>query len=204
MSQLDPDGRGDANDDAENAAFIASTLAAIRAESAAVQDARLDDALRAAPRPTAARRSLRRTSVQPALRYALTALAAGILGAAIAFAATRPGEPEKNDAFALDGGEGRGGTDDRNKAPVIRTDAQGRPTEIARRLGDRLEGERVLFRAGLVIRIEHYRNGQLDGPQLDFDGLGRLVAMRTYAAGVERGPFVELAPDGSVRQSGTR
>ena len=198
MSPLDPSHSNDDNDD--DMAFIAGTLAAIRAESAAAQETRLEDTLRAAPRPAAARKALRR----PALRYALTALAAGILGAAIAYAATRPGEPApRDDAFALDGGADHG--DDGARAPtVITTDASGRPTEITRKVGDRLEGERVLFRAGQVIRIEHYRDGQLDGPQLDFDGLGRLVAMRTFAAGVERGPFLELAPDGSVRASGIR
>lgn len=200
MSPLDRDSNTHGDHDDDNAAFIAGTLAAIRAESAAAQEAHIEDTLRAAPRPGAAPPRTRRQ----ALRYALTALAAGILAAALTYAATRPGEPApRDDAFALDGGAGHGG--DRIGAPtVITTDAQGRPTEIARKSGDRLDGERVLFRAGNIIRIEHYRDGQLDGPQLDFDGLGRLVALHTYAAGVLRGPFLELAPDGSVRSSGIR
>lgn len=182
----------------DDESFITQTLAAIRAESSAAQDARFEDALRALPRPPGAPRRARR----PLLGYALTAIAAGFIGAAIAFAASRTSDASpRDDAFALDGGTGAA----RTASPIsITSDSQGRPTEIARRVGGRLEGERVLFRAGQVIRIEHYRDGLLDGPQLDFDGLGRLVAMRTYTNGVERGPFVELAPDGIVKASGIR
>jgi len=187
--------------------FVAGTLAALRAESAAAQDERLVDTLRAAPRPPSAPpapglRAGPRSPRRPVLRYALTALAAGLLAAVGTYLLTRPAEAPRDDAFALDGARGPGAAT--TMLPWIRTDTQGRPAEIARRVDGRLDGERVLFRAGQVMRIEHYRAGQLHGPALDFDGLGRLVALRTYEAGVERGPYLELSPDGAVRASGSR
>lgn len=195
----DPDARPlDVGDElGDDGAFLASTLAALRADSAAEQDERLLDTLRAAPRPSAAPRRARR----PRLTTALVALAAALLAAVVTYAVTRPAAPPSTEeALALDGGSS-GGT---AGTAVLARDAEGRPTELVRRIGDRLDGERILFRAGRVIRIEHYRDGVLDGPTLDFDGLGRLVALRTYAAGVERGPYLEVGPDGQVRASGER
>lgn len=189
----------------DDEAFIARTLSAIRAESADAQDARLEAAMRAVPRPGVAPGRSRRKRYGGWLGHGLTAIAAGLIGAAVAFALSRSGEAAPGEApFALDG-QVRG---DGSRSPiVITTDAEGRPTEIARR-GDTPEtprtGQRVLFRSGMVIRIEHYRDGLLDGPVLEFDGLGRLVSQRTYSAGVERGPFLELGPDGSVQKSGQR
>lgn len=179
--------------------FIAQTLALLRAESARTQDERLDATLRAAPRPPAARRIRAR---RPLLGYTLTALAAAIIAAVITYGLTRLAAPvgaTSDDAFALDGDAPTSVS-----LPAITLDPQGRPSEIARRVAGRLEGERVLFRAGQIMRIEHYREGQLDGPTLDFDGLGRLVALTTWSAGRERGSYLELAPDGTVRASGQR
>lgn len=189
----------------DDEAFITRTLSAIRAESADAQDARLEAAMRSVPRPSAAPGRSRRKSFGGWLGHGLTAVAAGLIGATVAFALSRSGEAAPSEApFALDG-QVRG---DGARSPiVITTDAEGRPTEIARR-GENADtprtGQRVLFRSGMVIRIEHYRDGLLDGPVLEFDGLGRLVSQRTYSEGVERGPYIELGPDGKVHKSGLR
>ncbi len=87
----------------------------------------------------------------------------------------------------------------------IRYDDRGRLSRIAPATETPpADGEHLIFRAGHLIRIEHYRKGVLDGPAYDFDADGGLVAIRTWALGVERGPFIELDGKGRVLGSGVR
>lgn len=87
----------------------------------------------------------------------------------------------------------------------IRYDDRGRLSRIAPATETPpADGEHLIFRAGRLIRVEHYRKGVLDGPAYDFDADGGLVAIRTWALGVERGPFVELDGKGLVLGSGVR
>ncbi len=179
-------------------AFIATTLAAIRAESAAIQDARLDDTLRAAPRPAAAA-SRTRAARRPALGYALTALAAGLLAAAITFAATRPSERAPRQRLRArrdhpwpsrvpDHHHRRAGPPDRDRAPHRRPPRRracavpcwpghphrALPRRPARRPGGRLRRPRAPRRAA------HVRSRR-----------------RAW-------PVPRARPDGSVRASGSR
>lgn len=93
-----------------------------------------------------------------------------------------------------------------NAVPVdIRYDDRGRLSRIAPATQTPpADGEHLVFRSGRLIRVEHYRNGTLDGPAYDFDATGGLIAIRTWDRGVERGPFVELDGKGRVVSSGTR
>jgi len=62
--------------------------------------------------------------------------------------------------------------------------------------------ERLLFRSGRLVRVEQLRGGKAHGMAVDFDGSGRVVAVRTWVDGVERGPWFEVAPSGVVERSG--
>lgn len=87
----------------------------------------------------------------------------------------------------------------------IRYDDRGRLSRIAPATETPpADGEHLIFRAGRLIRVEHYRKGVLDGPAYDFDADGGLVAIRTWALGVERGPFIELDGKGQLVNSGVR
>jgi len=86
----------------------------------------------------------------------------------------------------------------------IRRDARGRLGEIERRVGEVLEGERIVFRGGAIARIERWKDGQLHGVVLDFDARGRVSRVRTFRDGVESGPWADYDERGLVRASGVR
>jgi len=77
--------------------------------------------------------------------------------------------------------------------PSIKRDARGRISEIA--VDGAADGERLIFRAGRLLRIEHWRGGHLDGIVVDLDGSGRVVRVETWLAGERVGPSVELDPE---------
>lgn len=70
------------------------------------------------------------------------------------------------------------------------------PTE-----SDTTDGQRLLFRAECLARIETYRAGKLHGPTLEFDLRGQLVSIRRFVDGLEAGPPVRLDSDGGFRDS---
>lgn len=86
----------------------------------------------------------------------------------------------------------------------IRRDERGRLGEIERRVGEVLDGERIVFRGGAIARIERWKDGRLHGVVLDFDARGRVSRMRTYKDGVEAGPWADYDERGLVRASGVR
>jgi|GEM_PF-2245506 len=91
----------------------------------------------------------------------------------------------------------------RREQPEIARDPQGRLASIGLTVAGKPDGERLLFRAGKLIRIEHWRDGQLDGTSIDFDGRGQLVRTRTFVAGQPRGPWASFKDDGTVQDSGS-
>ena len=161
----------------EELAFVARAKARLEAEAAAHDDRVLDETFRALRRPARW------------VPYAL-ALAAAVVASFATVIAMRSGEAPA----ALDGG-----ADARpDSTALVRYDALGRVAEI----GARDEGERLVFRAGRLIRSEHWRDGKLDGVVVDYDGSGRVVRIATWVAGVASGPWLELTPDGRVKASG--
>jgi len=81
----------------------------------------------------------------------------------------------------------------------VTRDGRGRIAQV-----DGPEGERLIFRGGRLVRVERHREGALDGVSVDFDARGFVATIRTWRAGVERGPWVELDESGRVRASGER
>ncbi len=128
-------------------------------------------------------------------RQVLVAAAlAATLAAVLTWFTARPGPPDVPFAF--------GGDPAAVPTPDIERDARGRIATIGHLRDGQPEGERLIFRAGKLIRIEHWRNGALDGVSIDFDAQGRLVRSRTFVEGAPRGPWVEFAEDGRVHDSG--
>ena len=82
-------------------------------------------------------------------------------------------------AFDGGGGEARAG------ASEVRLDAAGRLEETV------TDGERLVFRAGRLVRIEHVRGGVLDGVVVDLDGRGEVVRVETWRAGARVPPAGE-------------
>ena len=79
---------------------------------------------------------------------------------------------------------------------VVRTDGDAgatRPSVVPS------DGEHLLFRSGRLIRIEHWKDGALDGVSVDLDARGFIVAMRQWRAGREIAPALELDADGRPR-----
>ncbi|MCC6621697.1 MAG: hypothetical protein IT385_10610 [Deltaproteobacteria bacterium] len=76
--------------------------------------------------------------------------------------------------------------------PSVKRDARGRISEIA--VDGAVDGERLLFRAGRLLRVEHWREGRLDGVVIDLDGSGRVVRVETWSRGERVGPNLELDP----------
>ncbi len=81
----------------------------------------------------------------------------------------------------------------------ITRDGRGRIAQI-----DGPDGERLIFRGGRLVRVERHREGVLDGVSVDFDARGFVAAIRSWRAGVEAGPWVELDETCRVRASGER
>lgn len=155
--------------------FIATTLARLDAAHEERQLEHVRAALRAPRRP-------RWSTV------ALVALAAAAMAALVTWGLVRSDEPEAPFTFgepARTVGDG----------PDVTRDAAGRLVAVNAQ-GD---GERLVFRAGRLARIEHWKGGALDGVVVDLDARGFVVSIRRYQAGVEVAPAVELDPDGRVR-----
>lgn len=125
--------------------------------------------------------------------FVAVALAAS-LAAVITWVATQPGAPESPFAF--------GGNPTAGAVADIERDAHGRIAAIGQTRAGKPEGERLVFRAGQLVRIEHWRNGVLDGVTIDLDARGRIVQSRTWVEGRPRGPWVDFGEDGGVRASG--
>jgi hypothetical protein len=85
---------------------------------------------------------------------------------------------------------------------LVHYDALGRVAEIGALAGDTYVGERLVFRAGRLIRSEHWRDGKLDGVVVDYDGSGHVVRIAIWVAGVASGPWLEITPEGRVKASG--
>lgn len=158
--------------------FIDETLALLETAHATRRDTALSDAF-----PAPRRRRL------PIL---LIALAAAILAAVVTWAATRPSShepgPMSEQPFAFDGNA----TPHAPHAaePDVTRDAHGRLSVIGHEVDGRPDGERLLFRSGNLIRIEHWRAGKLHGVVIDLDADGRVIATELWNDGVS----VERAP----------
>ena len=129
----------------------------------------------------------------------LFGLGLAALAAALAVFVVRPSAPVDDPAPAAFVRPGAATPADADA--LLSYDAHGRVREIAPSDG---QGERVVFRAGRVIRIEHLRGGQLDGVAVDFDADGGVVAVRTWSQGREAGPWLELDGHGRVTAKGER
>jgi len=169
------------------------------ARLASAAEARHDAGLEAAA--DALRGSRIRAEVRSPLRAPVTwlfALGMAAAAALVTFAVLSPdaGSPpdEPPYTFVRPGGPGPAPNVD------IALDARGRLAAVSPPDGT---GERLVFRAGRVIRIEHLRGGQLDGVTVDFDADGGVVAIRTWVAGQQRGPWIELDGHGGVKAQGT-
>ena len=166
----------------EELAFVERAKARLEAEAAAHDERVLDETFRALRRPARW------------VPYAIGLAAAVVACFATVIVMHNLGETPA----ALDGG-----ADARPAvAAPVRYDELGRVAEIGARAGDAYDGERLVFRAGRLIRSEHWRDGKLDGVVVDYDGSGRVVRIATWVAGVASGPWLELTPDGRVKASG--
>jgi len=87
--------------------------------------------------------------------------------------------------------------------PTVSHDEQGRVSSIATLVDGRPDGERVLFRAGRVVRIEHWQDGRLHGLVTDFDGAGRATRIETWHRGALQGPSLDLDVELRPRAQGT-
>jgi len=117
-------------------------------------------------------------------------VAAVVIGATVASAAwlisrTSPGPTP----MAFDGGLAAASPAD---GPTVSRDEQGRVSAITTLVDGRPDGERVLFRAGRVVRIEHWQSGRLHGVATDFDGAGRATRIETWHQGALQGPSLDL------------
>lgn len=165
-------------------AFTAHTLDRIDAAARETRDATLREALIVArhPRP-------------PRWHLPAVALAAAAIAAVVTFALTRPAT---TDVAAFDGGL----STTRLAEHALSRDARGRLSEITTTLPDGSQ-EHLSFRSGRLVRVEQRRAGALDGPALDFDAFGRLVAIRWFAMGKDSGPWFTFTPSGALDASGS-
>lgn len=167
----------------EDDAFIARVDKAIAERHAAEREARLADAV-------ARERPVRTWSTK---NVVLALVLAAALAALVTWLTVRP--PNAETPFAL--GE---------HAPIpdaeIERDPQGRIAAIGQTLAGKPDGERLVFRAGHLIRIEHWRDGALDGPAIDLDGRGRVVQIRTWVSGKLHGPWIDFDDEGRPGKSG--
>jgi len=114
------------------------------------------------------------------------ALAGAAAAALVTWVLTRPPADGMPEAF------GGGLTAAPPPDPSVKRDARGRITEIA--VDGAADGERLVFRAGRLSRVEHWRQGRLDGVVVDLDGSGRVVRVETWSRGERVGPNLELDP----------
>lgn len=198
LDPVDPERFEDETSPAPPAGFEQRLLARLSSAAEARYDAALEaaaDALRedsTAKHEPARRRSPLREPVTWLFGLGLAAAAAI---ATFALISPSSGDGETPYTFVR--------PDERPTSPTaaVQLDPRGRPAAIDPPDGT---GERVLFRAGRVIRIEHLRDGQLDGVAVDFDADGGVIAIRTWSAGEERGPWLELDGHGAITKQGTR
>jgi hypothetical protein len=172
--------------DLDDRAFAERIVARIQQEGGAADEAMLKEALLVGRAPVRARRSSK-----PMWGMLLAAAAGALIAWGVTFALTRDEVP-----VAFDGGVGRV---EAGASEVVR-DERGRLLEVTTRGagGD----ERLVFRSGRLVRVEQRRDGKAHGVAVDFDGSGRVVAVKTWADGVERGPWFEVGPSGIVERSG--
>ncbi|MCC6624842.1 MAG: hypothetical protein IT385_26570 [Deltaproteobacteria bacterium] len=167
------------------------------AEIDRAHDARRDGHVRAALSEVAGR-GARRWSLRPRVAV-LAALAIAATAALVTWGVMRATAPEEPLAFGQSVAEPGGGW--------IARDARGRVSEIQSappRADGRPDGERLLFRAGRLARVERWRDGVQHGVAVDFDARGFVSAIRHWDDGREAGPWIELDADGRVRASGVR
>ncbi|MFO0749800.1 MAG: hypothetical protein U1F43_29630 [Myxococcota bacterium] len=148
------------DDDARDRAFTAQLLSQLGDDAESARDVALGDAFRALPR---------RRRWWPTL---VTALAASVLAALATWLIVRPSGHE------MAGFDGGGAVDARDHGgQALRFDARGRLA------ASELDGERLVFRSGRLVRIEHGPLGALDGTAVDFDGAGRVVRIESWTHG---------------------
>lgn len=171
-------------------AFATRTKAVLKALAEVDADTKLDTTLR--------RLAMSTDGTTPPLsrprRFGWPALAAAMLfgaivAATVAWLIVRPAPAPAPMAF-----DGALGPRTPKKGPTVSRDAQGRVSTIATLIDGQPDGERVLFRAGQVVRIEHWQNGRLHGVTIDFDGAGRPAHLETWHEGELRGPTLDLDP----------
>jgi len=149
-------------DSERDVAFVARMRSRL-AEAAQADRAELVDDTFAASRPVARART-------PAWRHVATALAAAAVAAVVTWLALGGAAPRPT---AFDGG---GGTI-AGAGPSVRLDAHGRLAE------SEIDGERLIFRSGHLVRIERRVDGALHGDVVDLDGAGRVVRIERWRNG---------------------
>lgn len=179
--------------DLDDAAFAERIAARIEEEGRLADEATLKEALQVARMGASGARG---RAVRTGWRMVLAAAAGALVATGVAVALSAGSGGERPSAF--DGGVGLAPGGER--ASEVRRDGEGRLVEVLTR-GTAGE-ERLLFRSGRLVRVEQLRGGKAHGMAVDFDGSGRVVAVRTWVDGVERGPWFEVAPSGVVERSG--
>lgn len=185
--------------DLDDSAFAERIVARIEAEGRLAEEATLKEALRVG---SAAREKARGRRGWSGLAMVLAAAAGALVAVGVTLALRSGSAGDGVEApRAFDGGAGVGPVEPGGGgASEVRRDGQGRIAEIVTR-GSGGE-ERLVFRSGRLVRVEQLRGGKVHGMAVDFDGAGRVVAVRTWVDGVERGPWFELGPSGLVERSG--
>lgn len=186
--------------DLDDAAFAERIVARIEAEGRLAEEATLKEALRVGSAACEKARGRRRG--WPGLAMVLAAAAGALLAVGVTLALRSGSAGDGVEApRAFDGGAGVGPVEPGGGgAGEVRRDGQGRIAELVTR-GSGGE-ERLIFRSGRLVRVEQLRGGKVHGMAVDFDGAGRVVAVKTWVDGVERGPWLELGPSGLVERSG--
>lgn len=149
-------------DSADDLAFVKRMRERLAEQARDDRDATLDDTFRDV-------RGVARPRSAP-WRYAAIALAAAAVAVVVTWLALRP---SAEGPAAFDGGSGPMPRADQ----AVRLDARGRLAE------SEIDGERLIFRGGRLIRIEHRKDGVLDGEVVDLDGAGRVVRIETWSQG---------------------
>lgn len=139
-----------------------------------------------------------------------TTFAAALVGAALALlvstlASPSAPNPPSDRPMALDGGRGDLRLLQQSTWEVV-VDGTGRLAELRPRAASPsgaldVDGQRLLFRAERLAKIETYRAGKLHGPTLEFDLRGQLVSVRRFVEGQEVGPPIRLDSEGGFRDS---
>jgi hypothetical protein len=163
-----------------------------------------EEDLRAGVRRAAARARVVSQARRSLVGWGIAAAFGGLLAGALAWILwpRSPAEEAGRDGFAFDGGLVDDGAP-RSGAEVVR-DARGRIAEIRKKNAGELDGERLLFRSGRLIRTEQWRAGRLDGVTVDYDAHGRVVATESWVGGEARGPWTRFDAEGKVEATGNR